>query len=519
MKTIISILNDSCTFNQLLGKKNKAYKILAIVLILVPLDALAQVPEIEWQKNFGGTDNDRANSVQMTSDGGYIIFGNSNSEDGDVSGNHGDNDFWVVKLNELGAIEWQKSLGGSESDIGYAVQQTDDGGYILAGSSTSNDGDVSGNHGNYDFWVVKLNAQGSIQWQKSLGGSDSENARDIKQTQDGGYLVFGSSSSSDGDITINYGSSDYWVVKLDATGNIEMQITFGSPSFELGIAAELTNDGGFILSGHKQNNFWIVKVSQTGNIIWEKTMGGSANDFVSNIKQTADGGYIIAGSSDSVDGDVGGNHGDFDYWVVKLDSNGILEWQKSYGGSGYDSAQDIQIASGGYIISGVSESNDGDVSGQQGDGDFWVVKIDGSGNIQWQKTMGGSMEDSAQKLQQTPDNGFIIAGHTYSNDGDVSGNHGENDYWIVKLEPDPLDVEQFGKQIHIYPNPVSSILNIAAADTIKTVLFFNQTGQLIQSTAHDALDIELQVSGLQAGLYFVVVETEKSTETFKIIVR
>jgi hypothetical protein len=170
--------------------------------------------EIQWQKSLGGSDYDCAMSIQQTSDGGYIVAGVSLSIDGDVTGALGNYDYWVVKLDENSAIQWQRSLGGTNSDSANLIQQTSEGGYIVAGQSNSNNEDVTGNHGNSDYWVVKLSGSGDIQWEKSLGGSDYEAARAIQQTTDGGYIVAGWSTSTDGDVTGNHGNDDYWVVKL-----------------------------------------------------------------------------------------------------------------------------------------------------------------------------------------------------------------------------------------------------------------------------------------------------------------
>jgi hypothetical protein len=177
-------------------------------------------PVIEWQKCLGGSDIDQALSVQQTSDGGYIVGGRSNSIDGDVTGNHGDYDAWIVKLDTIGNMEWQKSLGGSDNDGASSIQQTFDGGYIVAGYSVSNDGDVTGNHGEGDCWIVKLDKRGNIEWQKFLGGSSSDNANSINQTSDGDYIVAGDSFSNNGDVTGNHdvarnqGYPDLWVIKL-----------------------------------------------------------------------------------------------------------------------------------------------------------------------------------------------------------------------------------------------------------------------------------------------------------------
>ena len=234
--------------------------------------SLAQAPTIEWQKCLGGSNDDWAYSIQQTSDSGLIVAGYTESSNGDVSGNHGAYDYWVVKLNSSGDILWQICLGGTNVDVAYSIQQTSDEGFIVAGYTCSNEGDVSGNHGNSDYWVVKLNSSGTIEWQKCLGGTDGDYANSIQQTSDGGFIVAGQTYSNDGDVSGNHGGSDAWVVKLNSSGNIE----------------------------------------------WQKCLGGTGWDWENSIQQTSDGGFIVAGYTNSNDGDVSGNHGSKDYWVVKL---------------------------------------------------------------------------------------------------------------------------------------------------------------------------------------------------------
>jgi len=406
-------------------------------------------PSIEWQKSFGGSSDDWAHSIQQSADGGYIVAGKSESNDGDVTGNHGITDYWVVKLSPQGTVVWQKSLGGGRNDLAYSIQQSADGGYIVAGWSGSNDGDVMGNHGNEDYWVVKLSPQGTIEWQKSLGGSRSDNAYSIQQSADGGYIVAGGSASTDGDVTGNHGGTDYWVVKLSPQGTIEWQKSLGGSRGDYANSIQQCSDGGYIVAGNSESNdgdvtgnhgredYWVVKLSHTGALEWQKSLGGNKQDWANSIQQSTDGGYIVAGYSESNDGDVTGNHGNYDYWVVKLSPTGAVEWQKSLGGSSNDAASSIQQSTdGGYIVAGVSSLNDGDITGNHGGADSWVVKLSTSGTIEWQKSLGGSRDDWAYSIQQSVDGGYIMAGYSKSNDGDVIGNHGNMDYWVVKLSPD-----------------------------------------------------------------------------------
>ena len=187
-------------------------------------------PPIAWQKSFGGTDTDIPNCIKQTTDGGYIVAGFSVSNDGDVVGKHGFEDYWIVKMGANGDFQWQKSLGGSGDDEARSIEQTSDGGYIIAGTSTSNDGDVTGNHGYYDYWIVKLSSIGAIQWQKSLGGSGDDEASSIEQTPDGGYIVEGGAETADGDVAGNHAGGGCWIVKLNNIGTIQWQKIIGQPS-------------------------------------------------------------------------------------------------------------------------------------------------------------------------------------------------------------------------------------------------------------------------------------------------
>ncbi len=356
----------------------------------------------------GGVAPDISTNVQQTTDGGYIISGYSYSPaSGDITitdPNRRGINCWIVKLDALGNIVLNRLLGGNSYDYATSIQQTADGGYIISGyTSSSANGDVSGtNHGSGDYWIVKLNALGDIVWNKLLGGSNDDFARSIQQTTDGGYIISGiSASSANGDVSgTNHGYSDYWIVKLDALGNIIWNKLLGGSNDDFARSIQQTTDGGYIISGYSYSSangdvsgtnhggydYWIVKLDALGNIVWNKLLGGSNDDYVSSIQQTTDGGYIISGYSDSsANGDVSGtNHGSGDYWIVKLNAIGNIVWNKLLGGNNADYATSIQqTTDGGYIISGTSGSSaNGDVSGtNHGNGDYWIVKLDALGNI------------------------------------------------------------------------------------------------------------------------------------------
>lgn len=281
-------------------------------------------------------------------------------------------------------IQWQKCYGGSNIDNARCIQQTIDGGYIVAGYTYSNDGDISGFHGASDIWVIKIDNVGNIIWQKCLGGSSSDVASTITQTLDDGYIVAGITFSNDGDVT---GCSE-------------------------------------------DCNSWIIKLDNSGNIQWQNSILALYWAEIGSIQQTIDEDYILCGTAMT---DL--ENGYYDACIVKLDNTGNIQWYKFIGGFDDDYSNTIVLTTdGGYIFSGYTESNNGDVSGNHGGQDAWVVKLDDTGNIEWQKCLGGSDDDYAYSIQQTTDGGYILAGYTDSNDEDVSGNHGgPNDAWVVKI--------------------------------------------------------------------------------------
>jgi hypothetical protein len=428
--------------------------LVALLVAAHTISGQTTAPAILWQKLLGGNLAEEARFLQLTPDGGCVFTGYARSANGDVTVNKGDDDLWVVKLDENGAMQWQHTYGGTGQEWGRHIQLTADGGYILAGHNTTanENGDIHGNKGGFDYWILKLNYTGQLEWQKSLGGSSLDLAYRIQQTADGNYVVFGGTKSIDGDITGKITSdADYWLVKLDPEGSILWEKTIGGIGHEEGSSIELTDDGGFILSGFTDSNngdvtgnhgdfdAHLVKTDNDGNIQWSRCYGGMYNDAARDARQTADGGYIMTGYTNSNDGDVSGNHGGQDAWVVKLDADGLIQWQKTLGGTSLEYAYYIEQArdNSGYLVTGHNGSDNGDVSDNHGLYDCWAVKIDAGGNLLWQKSLGGSEQDYGRAITQTYTGDYLIGGYASSIDGDVTGKHGgpgSKDAWIIKLQ-------------------------------------------------------------------------------------
>jgi len=514
-----------------------------IVALFFTQCTFAQAPTIQWQKSFGGSSSDKAYTVQQTTDGGYVLAGESWSTDGDVSGNHGNgkNDYWITKLDSNGNLQWQKCLGGSDYEVAYSIQQTADGGYVIAGYSYSSDGNVTGIHGtNEDYWIVKLDNSGNLQWQKCLGGSYGEQANSIKQTTDGGYIVAGSSQSVDGDVTgvhLNGGLSsfDYWVVKLDNYGNLEWQKAVGGSDYDYASSIQQTADGGYVVAGYTKSidgdvtgfhgglfyDFWIVKLDNSGNLQWQKCLGGGDWDQANSINQTLDGGYVIAGYTKSIDGDVTGNHGGSDFWIVKLDNGGNLLWQKCMGGSYNDVATSIQqTMDGEYVVAGYTTSTDGDVTGHHGGVyDFWIVKLNNTGALQWQKTLGGSNGETANSIQQTADGGYVVAGSGSSIDGDGTVHQGGGDYWIVKLNSSAIGLkENDSLSFNIYPNPTKESIRLVNLPLGSTITITDISGKTVCRSINNNTQIIISTSTFANGVYIIKVENNGEFANKKLLV-
>jgi len=448
--------------------------LLSALVTVVVVAAGAQTvypPAIEWQRSFGGTNDDRLRALQPTADGGFLFGGFSNSDpasgsSGNKSATHfGNYDFWIVRTDAMGNKLWDYSFGGTGEDVLYSLQQTSDGGFILGGYSLSGAGGnkTSGNFGGYDFWVVRTDADGNKLWDRSFGGTGDDYLRMLRETTDGGFILGGQSLSgvNGNKSSPNYGTNDFWVVRLDAGGNKLWDRSFGGSGADRLQDLQQIGDGGFILggvsfsvpSGNKTatnyglNDIWLVRIDANGNKVWDHSFGGTDNDELLGLEQTKDGGFILGGFSFS---DVSGNKtsgtfraGYSDFWLVRTDASGNKLWDRSFGGRGSDSCRSLQqTPDGGFICGGTSDSASGTGNKTSpyfgGVADFWVVRTDASGTKLWDQSFGGSGDDGIWGLRQTMDGGFIFGGGSDSLPGGnkTSGNFGSYDFWVVKLAPD-----------------------------------------------------------------------------------
>lgn len=527
------------------------YSLFIVVSLLLSNSCRAQY--IHWQKAYGGTQYDLAYDIQPTPDGGFIVVGSSDSpysyekEEGCL----GYEDYWIIKADANGNIEWQRTIGGEYPDDLQQVVVTSDGGYLLGGFSYSNASEhkSENSQGYTDMWIVKLDADGNILWDNTIGGICEDQPMSMQETQDQGFILGGYSCSSvSGDIVENVlGFYDAWVVKVNSTGNIEWQRMLGGTGSDVLLCVKQTLDGGYILginsesgiSGEKTEanigatDMWIVKLDPDGEIEWQNTMGGNIDDVPVDILPLQGGGYWVAGYSDSdASGDKSEpNWGYTDIWLIKLDDLGGIVWENTIGGIGYDWPCNIlQLNNGSFVIgaesgSPVSLDKTEPLMGIFGeDVDYWVMGLDPESNILWQKVLGGTNLENLEKIRLTPEGDYLLAGRSYSG---VSGNKTEDsrglaDFWVVKLGEMPLSDDDIIEKDNILlsPNPVQDILHISIGE-------YNSPARLIISDllGHEVISkdfgsnepVEVDTSTLPGGTYCVNIQVVEKNYLTKFI--
>ncbi len=384
----------------------KSFKLkLAVILcgsmfLLIPL---VFASSLMWSQNYGGSKGEYARSLIVTSDGGYAIAGWTDSNGA------GEEDFWLVKTEADGNIQWNQTYGGTSRDEAQSIIQTSDGGYAVVGYT------FSFGAGSGDFWLIKTDASGTMQWNKTFGGPATDIAYSLVETSDGDLVLAGQT------ISVGAESSDFWLIKTDMFGNLQWNKKFGGSSTEEAYSVIETNDAGFMIAGFTNSfgagnyDYWLVKTDSNGEMMWNQTYGGTSWDEARSVIQLNDGGYAIAGMTASF------GAGSNDFWLVRTDVNGNIEWNQTYGEESYEKAYSlVETYDGGFALAGY-------ISYSVFENDFLLVKTNEIGNMQWNKTYGGEDWQIAYSLVQTSDDGYALAGETLPSSGTV-------DFWLIKTD-------------------------------------------------------------------------------------
>lgn len=533
---------------------HKNYVYFLVVLFSI-LDSFSQTPSIQWKNCYGGSAGESANDLICTTDYGFLIVGNSLSTDGDVSGNHGGSDAWLLKIDSIGSIVWQKCIGGSNWDIAVSIIQ-DSWGYTVLGSTTSNDFDINGNHNpnmTSDIWILRLDSNLNIIWSKCYGGSQNELAHDFQKTYDGGYIICGFTNSNDGDVSgfhYNQTEPDLWVLKIDSLGNIEWQKCIGGTQADDAFSVKLMPDSNFVLLGFTASNdgdiigslgggdVWLLKISHLdGSIIWQQCFGGSIGEIGYSLALSNDGGFFLACIAHGNNGDVSGWHtssmGWADIWIAKVDSLRNIQWESCFGGSNNEEFPSIDmISDNSCIVTCKTSSYDGDVVAVHDTffEDIWMLRVD-SGQINWAKTLGGTgsdFTDNYHLVKKIANEEYIACGTALSNNGDVSGNHGGGDYWVVKLAllPDKIvSTTDPAKDISCFIDKATGFLKVCFYSASSENLYlkvFDVTGRqlfFLPLSANVGLNRHtFFVGDIGAGIYLINLSNNSNVVTRKIMV-
>ncbi|RZJ72573.1 T9SS type A sorting domain-containing protein [Flavobacterium sp.] len=406
-------------------------KLLPLLGLLLPLPAFSQ--DIQWERSYGGKHADYLFDAVPTADYGFILAGSSLSgkSGNKTSANNGNLDYWIWKMDEKGEAVWQKSFGGSGIDLLQSIRLTRDGGFILAGTSNSpkSQDKTEDSKGGNDFWVIKLDAGGGERWQKTIGGYGSDQLVNAVQTRDGGFLLAGTSSSdANGDKSDKCrGGNDIWLVKLDNAGSVKWQKTFGGAFDDELRSVVATSDGGYLVGAYSTSSetgdklgkcfgagdFWLLRLDDKGDVIWQQTFGGAKDDELKTVIQTNDGNFMVAGYSNSGAGfnKTTSSRDGSDFWVLKIDTDGQSLWQESYDFGKYDVLTSIiENTDGTLLIAGHAKSDPGKANDTEGTNDYIALKVAADGREIWSRTLGSDGEDVLYKLVETRDGGYLLAG-------------------------------------------------------------------------------------------------------------
>ncbi|HRP89297.1 MAG TPA: T9SS type A sorting domain-containing protein [Edaphocola sp.] len=482
----------------------------AIILIIGNV-ASAQAPNKVWEKTFIGSSASSSSSfhaVKSTSDGGCIAVGKGKGSGGDLPSGYIDKgDALIVKTSSNGTVEWSDYWGQQEEDNAMSVFQTSDGGFVIAGYTAHMGSGL--NLGGIDGFVVKYDASGSLVWGKNYGGSGNDLIYDIKQTSDGGYIFVGTTYSSE--VSGYHGGSDVWIVKLNSAGVVTWSSAKGYSDYESAKSVAIASDGSYFITGstnspeatnHKgANDAWVLRINTNGTIAWQNSIGGTDDDGGSQVIQGADGSVWVAGRTKSNDKDISGNHsnGKQDLLLAHLDASGTLLTTKVYGGTeneatGYTDEQNImQTSDGGFIMLTSTNSNNGDVDGNHGSYDFWLLKVNASGTLLWQKCIGTAIQDYAFSLDLSSDGGYLMAG---IGDGTKA--------FLAKYKNGTSGIDDIKEAgVTVFPNPMNDYINIQSERMIQSIDFIDIMGREFNNIKIQNTHQKVDVTHLVPGSYLI----------------
>jgi hypothetical protein len=457
--------------------------------------------QVTFEKSFDLNKTDAGRVVRQTSDNGYIIVGRTNK-----TGNIADKDVLLIRTNFQGDTVWTKTFGGTNCDTGKDVKETNDNGYIITGHSSSY------GSGEADVYIIKTDSLGNEEWMNTFGGPEIDWGLSIRQTSDNGFIITGSTNIS---TPSNY---DLFLVKTNEVGDVEWTRNYGGSGTERGNSIIITNDDNYVICGYTTSfgygnyDVFLIKTNASGDTIWTKTYGGTEKDCGMSVKQTNDNGFIISGYTNSF------GAGDMDFYIIKTNENGDTLWTKTFGGAAYDISCSVDITfENDYVITGYGESFGHETI------DVYLIKINQLGNLLWTQFFERKFTDYGNSVQQTTDGGFIIGGTTFNPDSIGFTN---SDIYLIKTDTDGTVVgfnnpECPSNKFILFPNPNNGNFIIQNQLNINLIEIYNIRGEVIyknETEYEKNNNPKIKVGTINEGLYFVKVYSDKEISVLKFII-
>lgn len=478
---------------------------------------------LTWEREIGGGEDDWGYGLCLSDDNQYVFTAVTSSYDEEVTDSIGATDIWLGKMDTDSTMVWSHTYGGTSNDRGNDVCLAVDGGFILTGFTESNDVHITSNNGSKDLIAIKTDSNGELEWAKTFGGTSDEIGNSVLALSDGSSIVVGSAFSSDGDISYNAGFSDFWILKLDSDGNLLWEKTYGGSGEDRAKKVIQTQDGNFAILGTAFStdgdisnplggvDFWLIKIDGNGNLLWEKSFGGSSADQGSDLIETTSGELIITGEVLSNNGNVSGNHGFTDAWVAKLDSNGNLLWQNALGGTMVDYFLAItETDDGGFIATGNTFSDNGDVSNNLGESDIWIVKLNNNGILEWEQTIGYDLNEIGNAILDIGEEIIILGGIQVDH-----LRHGNSDAYIAKLRaPLTSSISHINNypSLKAYPNPSKDFIHLSHEKAIHSYQLFDIVGKRVKRGSIQDTTASIGIRHLPEGEYFLLVTMDEGKQ-------
>ena len=518
---------------------SRLFGLLWVVLCMMASVGWAQeMPDTVWQRLYSDQAWDYINTAVETRDSGFVLACATSAADHKPKHGHGGSDIWLVRTDQEGNILWQKNYGGSRDDRVVTVTRGVGGGYIFAGMTQSADGDIAAGkyHGGGDAWIVKVDDSGKIQWQQILGGSGFDCANMIITTPDSCYLMVGITSSKNGDLASNSGKSDVWMVKLNARGKILWSKTCGGAGEDWGMNAINATDGGFLVTCytnskndvvngyHGGGDLWLLHISNDGQLLWQKAFGGPGYDYASSIAATTDGGYVFCGTTQEVTHSANATKLQH-FWVQKITHSGEPVWQSTFGGERFHIARTVHaLDNGNFLVTGQGYVTDTETEQNTVSIDAALFCVSAQGGLLWHKYLGTPLNDSCNYSLITSDGSLVCTGSSYPMINGVPGTARAG--WMFKTTPVEVlgvpggELDAYRKVIQMFPNPTHGDVKVVLPRKLRNariVVADNEGATLNVQIEGEGAERNFTLSAFAPGVYYVNVETPAGVIPFRIV--